>query len=634
MGTCLPSEVTDEMLLHFINTYICPQMYLLLTGRLNLSNQGLTSIPDIIWDPDALAAAQKKTVDVSFDRSGDTSWWEVTDLTRLNLADNAIEEIDPRIGELGGLIFLDIHNNRIRSLPEELSQLSNLSILNLGTNALTDIPFSVFELPLKELYLQGNNLTILPDEIGLCTRLTILDLSNNDLASLPRGISRLTGLTKLNISKNRLETLSNVNFSAFTQLTDLDCSNNSFVNLFGEATTRLPALQRLDLKYNKLTIVDDDVVCPNLKELYCGFNRLTSVGSKAVGIIASAVASLETLDMRDNVLEILPPAVLECKQLKRLDISNNSVGKLPPELGLLTGLNSLVFTGNPIRGLPTTGTQRLLKALRDRIVVAQPEEQGNSSDPPSSSSTSTSSTLPQQTMSAQEAATKTWDLSNKNLSDSDIRESDLAALPYIPSNVILHHNKLTRVPSALLSSAVVSALRSLVLHHNGIVEFPVTVVMPNLKVLDLSCNSISRLHGFPTTNPLFPSLIELNLNNNRIEGTFPAPSLSTPSPSSCTLFAFHFPKLTTILASDNRITEINVEPFLDLCNTTAGGGGMLQILDLSNNDVSNVPPRLGLCGTLRSLNLNGNSFRMPRRAILDKGTDAILAYLKDRIPTS
>ena len=35
----------------------------------------------------------------------------------------------------------------------------------------------------------------------------------------------------------------------------------------------------------------------------------------------------------------------------------------------------------------------------------------------------------------------------------------------------------------------------------------------------------------------------------------------------------------------------------------------------------------------RHLQLGGNPFRVPRAAILAKGTDAILEYLRDRMPT-
>lgn len=59
----------------------------------------------------------------------------------------------------------------------------------------------------------------------------------------------------------------------------------------------------------------------------------------------------------------------------------------------------------------------------------------------------------------------------------------------------------------------------------------------------------------------------------------------------------------------------------------------LSTLDLSNNDLLNVAPELGLCMSLRCLSLDGNPFRTPRAAIVAKGTDAVMEYLRSRIPT-
>ena len=60
----------------------------------------------------------------------------------------------------------------------------------------------------------------------------------------------------------------------------------------------------------------------------------------------------------------------------------------------------------------------------------------------------------------------------------------------------------------------------------------------------------------------------------------------------------------------------------------------LSILDLGNNNIGTVPPELGLLTNLRSLTLDGNAFRVPRPQILVKGTESIMAYLRDRIPRS
>lgn len=61
----------------------------------------------------------------------------------------------------------------------------------------------------------------------------------------------------------------------------------------------------------------------------------------------------------------------------------------------------------------------------------------------------------------------------------------------------------------------------------------------------------------------------------------------------------------------------------------------LQELDLQNNQLSNLPPQMGLMGPgLRVLLLEGNCIRAIRRPVLDKGTAAVLEWLKDRIPVA
>ena len=59
----------------------------------------------------------------------------------------------------------------------------------------------------------------------------------------------------------------------------------------------------------------------------------------------------------------------------------------------------------------------------------------------------------------------------------------------------------------------------------------------------------------------------------------------------------------------------------------------LEELDISNNELSGLTPHLALlAGTLRSLLLEGNPLRTLRRPVLERGTQGVLAYLKDRLP--
>jgi Leucine-rich repeat (LRR) protein len=82
--------------------------------------------------------------------------------------------------------------------------------------------------------------------------------------------------------------------------------------------------------------------------------------------------------------------------------------------------------------------------------------------------------------------------------------------------------------------------------------------------------------------------------------------------------------LENLFASANQIKSIDVNGLLGLKELTS--------LDLSNNDISQVPPLLGNVEWLRHLELGGNPFRIPRVNILSKGTASVLEYLRDRIP--
>ena len=76
------------------------------------------------------------------------------------------------------------------------------------------------------------------------------------------------------------------------------------------------------------------------------------------------------------------------------------------------------------------------------------------------------------------------------------------------------------------------------------------------------------------------------------------------------------PKLETILIANNRITCFEVEK--------------LSNLYLQNNAIQTVSPELGNLSQIRTLQLEGNLFRVPRAAILVQGIGAVLAYLRDR----
>jgi small GTP-binding protein len=109
---------------------------------------------------------------------------QLTNLQRLYLSDNQLNQLLPEIGQLNCLQQLHLSRNQLSSLPPEIGQLTNL----------------------QQLDLRSNQLKVLPPEVGQLNRLQQLDLTGNpDLVDPPPEI--IAGGTKaiLNYLRQKLE---------------------------------------------------------------------------------------------------------------------------------------------------------------------------------------------------------------------------------------------------------------------------------------------------------------------------------------------------------------------------------------------------------------------------------------------
>jgi len=135
--------------------------------------------------------------------------------------------------------------------------------------------------------------------------------------------------------------------------------------------------------------------------------------------------------------------------------------------------------------------------------------------------------------------------------------------------------------------------------------------LPVLKELNLSCNTFNSLQ--PLIQHLKASNLEkLDISFNRLSSLPP--------------LTVHFPRLWSVTASNNTIKEL-------LPESVKG----LKILDVNSNDISSLNARIGLLGGpggLERLDVKCNRFRVPNYALLEKGTEATLAWLRNRLPAS
>ena len=144
-------------------------------------------------------------------------------------------KIPESIAQLAGLKVLDLSNNGLRSIPEAVFELKQLKTLDLGLNELKKLPKGIGNLKkLSTLKLNSNwqkkldttnlmeeihlleNLQVLqlwscqsvkhvPETIVQCKKLKELDLDNNKLTDLPESIYEMTWLKTLRVTTNPLK---------------------------------------------------------------------------------------------------------------------------------------------------------------------------------------------------------------------------------------------------------------------------------------------------------------------------------------------------------------------------------------------------------------------------------------------
>jgi len=575
------------------------------SGQLNLSNRGLVSVPDKVWTLMELTKEEEDALrkGVSLQQDSEENWWDHVELTKLILACNKISSISPQVSNLVSLGSLDLHDNQLEALPPELGALVNLKRLNVSHNRLETLPSEFFQLKeLRHLQLNNNNMSTLADGISDLDMLNYLDLSCNQLTALPSNIGFLSKLSTLLLSKNKLSSLpSEVAF--MKDLATLDVNSNQLVSV-PEEMQELSHLEMLYLRHNQLTRLPCLKHCINIKELQLGNNRVEEISLQDI----ENIPNVKILDLRENKLKSLPEEITALQQLERLDLSSNDLSTLPFTLGLLPHLKTLQVEGNPMksirRDIVARGTTGLLKYLRSRIdqdqlAELQKTSAGNVSPVPMSGG---SPPIPDK---FKMKSTQAVNIAKKGLLDipleliSDAREVGVTALD-------ASKNQLTSFPANLRD--VLPILFELNLGSNKIPELPAWInLAAKLQFLDLSNNKLTSL---PDQLGELQHLREIALSFNQL----------TEIPAGLCRCS----KLETILIANNQVRSIHVDRLSQLTQ--------LAVLDLQNNAIDQVPPELGNLAQIRSLQLEGNMFRMPRPAILVQGTGSIMAYLRDRIP--
>lgn len=301
-----------------------------------------------------------------------TARQHLAQVTALILDGQQLEQIPTEVWEMPQLETLDLRRNAIKVLPETIGELKALKFLLLGKNQLRQIPES------------------LPN-------LVQIDLSANRFSHFPAALAQLNLLQKINFSSNRLHKFPNLTF---------------------------PALKELNLSGNKIaTFLLSATFLPKLEKLYLPDNRLENLEIEGV------FSSLDTLDLANNNLSILPDNWMAIPFLRHFYANNNQVKQLPATLSHCNWLKTCHLAKNKLNN------------LLDYFMAFQ------------------------------------------RLEDLDLSGNAFAKLPRLPASIRkldLAYNQLTQIPASPLLPA---ALRQLNLSHNP---------LNNIKGLE-KCSQLTHL---------------------------------------------------------------------------------------------------------------------------------------------
>ena len=552
---------------------------------------------------------------------GGPAWYEAVDVTKLNAADNEFIELPENIfpesplraaalnGDndsppaiFAGLEAMDLRGNQLRSVPMSLGRLSVLTNLNISRNQLSTASLETIccVTSIRELRLSDNQLRgTLPDCIGNLENIESLDLHNNSLTAIPNSLGKLSKLRHLDVSSNQLPNLPMEAIFDLPIMEIIASRNKIGGSLLPTNIPQVPFLQKLDLSNNALMAISEAKVdFPQLQSLDISNNRISTLPNMA------SWQSLTFLNVEENKISEIPAGFSSIKSLKHADFGNNSLLELDESIGSMDNLTVFNIQNNPMRErrLPKLTLEELKIELKGRTALL--------SSP--GSDRSGSATI------GSFARAMSWTVSGDMLDRANARLRTVEKMdlePIAHENIrscILHHNQLQVIPHSL--EIIGSTLTILDLANNKLGKapsfVPQPVNLPNLQSLNVTSNALTTLNPL-VTNLTAPKLSTLILLFNRL----------TSLPTSPTLTAA-FPSLTKLMASNNQIDTLDVDAVRGL-----------QVLDVSSNEIAELPPRLALLeGTLRTLIVNGNRFRVPGWGVLEKGTEEILKWCRMKIP--
>jgi Leucine-rich repeat (LRR) protein len=172
-------------------------------------------------------------------------------------------------------------------------------------------------------------------------RLTSVDLTTCGLKSVPVELYDLSScLEILNLGNNEISCLPE-DFHVFTKLRILFCGQNKFETV-PSVLGKMKSLYMVSFKSNRVNFIPPESLCPSIGWLILTDNSIPYLPS-TIG----SLSKLQKLMLAGNQLTSLPWELSNCKELQLVRLSYNRLTELPLWLVSLPQLSWLAYSGNP-----------------------------------------------------------------------------------------------------------------------------------------------------------------------------------------------------------------------------------------------------------------------------------------------
>ncbi|XP_069549594.1 PH domain leucine-rich repeat-containing protein phosphatase 2 isoform X6 [Brachyistius frenatus] len=411
---------------------------------------------------------------------------------------------------------LNLSHNRLGVFPECVCEILTLTELNLSCNSLHTIPVQIGNLQsLQTLSLDGNHLSSLPEELGGLFQLNSLGLSFNNFSHIPAVLERLSAVDKLAMAGNRVETLELCTLVRMSHLKNIDIRLNGLRWVKSENLEAVSQVTQLDIRDNCLDSLDLSSVC-NLETLHCQRNQLGTLTLSGFTLRmlhagSNRLATVNIYPVPNQLTHMDLSQLLNSLSLRKLLTGNNRLQRVPDLLDHVP-LEALDLQHNKLVELPEG---LFYKALNLKYLNVSANALENI--PSSSQSEESLSTLQELYLTGNNLNENCGALlvGHQNLRILHIAYNQLLSFPAsklskleLLEELNLSGNKLKTIPSTVSSC---KRLHTLIAHSNHITVFPEILNLPEIKLVDLSCNELTEIQ-LPDSLP--STLQELDLTGN------------------------------------------------------------------------------------------------------------------------